>query len=59
MGRFIECCCTGVDEVLEAVAGGARRIELCERLDVGGVTPGRALLEEVLSSLCKLQEIWM
>lgn len=49
MGRFIECCCTGVDEVLEAVAGGARRIELCERLDVGGVTPGRALLEEVLS----------
>lgn len=49
MGRFIECCCTSVYEVMEAVAGGARRIELCERLDVGGVTPSRELLSEVLS----------
>lgn len=49
MARFIECCCTNVHEVMEAVAGGARRIELCERLDVGGVTPSRELLREVLA----------
>ncbi len=49
MGRFIECCCTSVDEVLEAVAGGASRIELCERLEVGGVTPSAELIEKVMS----------
>lgn len=49
MSRFIECCCTSVEEVLEAHAGGAQRIELCERLDVGGVTPSRTLLEDVIS----------
>ena len=48
MGRFVECCCTGLEEAMEAVAGGASRIELCERLDIGGVTPSRELLEEVL-----------
>lgn len=50
MGRFIECCCTSVCEVSEAEAGGARRVELCENLAVGGVTPSRELLEEVLKS---------
>ena len=49
MGRFIECCCTSVDEVLEAVAGGASRVELCERLEVGGVTPSAELIENVMS----------
>lgn len=49
MGRFIECCCTSVDEVLEAIAGGASRIELCERLEVGGVTPSAELIEKVMS----------
>lgn len=48
MGRFIECCCTSVNEVLEAVAGGASRIELCEELKTGGITPSRILLEKVL-----------
>jgi len=36
--------------VQEAVAGGAGRIELCERLDVGGVTPSESLLASVLAS---------
>lgn len=49
MSRFVECCCTSPEEVMEAVAGGARRIELCEDLLCGGVTPSRKLLEEVLS----------
>ena len=48
MGRFIECCCTSVYEVSEAVAGGASRIELCENLEIGGTTPSPGLTEQVL-----------
>jgi len=48
MDLFLECCCTGVQSVLEAQAAGARRIELCERLDIGGVTPSEELVREVL-----------
>lgn len=48
MGRFLECCCTSLDEVMEAVAGGASRIELCEELEVGGVTPSETLLKSVM-----------
>lgn len=53
MGRYIECCCTSADEVMEAVAGGASRIELCEELGIGGVTPSRELLEKVME-LCPI-----
>ena len=49
--RFLECCCTGGQEAVEAQAGGAGRIELCEDLPCGGVTPGKANLEEVLRSV--------
>ena len=45
---FFECCCQSVDDALEAQKGGAKRIELCERLDVGGVTPRAELIKEVL-----------
>ena len=53
MGRFIECCCTSVGEVTEAVAGGASRIELCENLEVGGITPSSRLIRQVLD-VCPL-----
>ena len=49
--RFLECCCTDSEEAIEAQAGGASRIELCEDLPCGGVTPSRENLEEVLSSV--------
>ncbi len=48
-GRFLECCCTDAGEAVEALKGGASRIELCEDFPCGGVTPGRRNLEEVLS----------
>lgn len=46
---FREACCTSVDAVRAAARTGARRIELCEQLGLGGVTPSEALLREVLA----------
>lgn len=50
-GRFVECCCTDAGEAQEAEAGGASRIELCEQLQIGGVTPSEKNLRKVLSSV--------
>ena len=51
--RFIECCCTSAVEAAEAAAGGASRVELCEDLQVGGVTPRERTLRETLKK-CSL-----
>ena len=48
---FIESCCTDIDKALAAEAGGAGRIELCVDLAVGGLTPPRDLISEVVSKL--------
>ncbi|MCR4824842.1 MAG: copper homeostasis protein CutC [Bacteroidales bacterium] len=50
MMYFREACCTSLDAVFAAERTGARRIELCERLEVGGVTPSEALLRDVLAA---------
>ncbi|MBQ6287515.1 MAG: hypothetical protein IJK73_07690 [Bacteroidales bacterium] len=50
--RFLECCCTDTFEAVEAQAGGASRIELCEDLSCGGVTPRIEVVEKVLSHVC-------
>ena len=42
---LLEVCVDSVGDLRKAVAGGARRIELCARLDVGGLTPTRGLME--------------
>ena len=49
MKLFCEVCCPTHDAVARAVAAGAGRIELCERLEVGGVTPSEALIREALA----------
>ena len=48
---FIETCCTTLEEAVAAEARGASRIELCADLSVGGLTPPRELISEVVSRL--------
>lgn len=42
----VEIVCCSVDDCLEAVAGGASRIELCGAITVGGLTPSVGTLIE-------------
>lgn len=49
MEYFLESCCTDVDQIRRAQEAGARRIELCEKLAVGGVTPSAELLKAAIS----------
>ena len=49
--RFLDCCCTDVAEAVEAMYGGAGRIELCTDLPCGGVTPSRSCIEATLGSV--------
>ena len=49
--RFLECCCTDAAEAVEAMSGGAGRVELCENLSCGGVTPGRSDIEATLRAV--------
>ena len=48
---FIESCCTTLEEALSAQARGARRIELCTDLSIGGVTPSHDLIRSVVQTL--------
>ena len=44
---LLEVCCGNLDSVDAAVAGGARRIELCADLELDGLTPPMAWLRAV------------
>lgn len=48
--KFLECCCVSVEQVIYAQEHGGRRIELCENLEVGGVTPSEELLKAVMAA---------
>ena len=48
---FIETCCTTLEQARSAQSRGAGRIELCVDLSVGGVTPPRDLIREVVGAL--------
>ena len=51
MPRTLEVIVTTLSEALEAERGGADRVELVRSLDLGGLTPGPALVEEVARTL--------
>lgn len=44
---ILECCTDSVESALCAARGGADRLELCEGLIIGGVTPGTGLFQEI------------
>ena len=47
---LLEVCVDSLDRLRAAEAKGAGRIELCSRLDLGGLSPSRELLKAALAS---------
>ena len=48
---ILEACVETLEEALKAESMGASRIELCDDLSVGGITPSYALLDSVMKQL--------
>jgi len=48
---LLEICVETLDGALAAERGGADRIELCENLQVGGLTPSTDLMRAVRSQV--------
>ena len=48
---LLEACVDSLELSIAAEKGGAGRIELCDRLDIGGTTPSRELIEQVVQSV--------
>ena len=48
---ILEVCANSYESAINAEKAGANRIELCENLAVGGVTPNYELAKEVISEL--------
>ncbi|MBR5054360.1 MAG: copper homeostasis protein CutC [Bacteroidales bacterium] len=53
MRYVFEGCCTSAADAVTAQHSGAVRIELCSRLDIGGVTPSESLLRDTLLALAE------
>ena len=45
---FREACCPSAEAAGIAAKNGASRVELCESLEIGGVTPSQKMMEQVL-----------
>jgi copper homeostasis protein len=51
MDRILEICCENPTDALQAQLMGANRIELCENLSVGGVTPSAGKIKQAKALL--------
>lgn len=47
----VEACVASLDDALAAAREGADRLELCDRMDVGGTTPSEALFRLVRANV--------
>ena len=45
-----EVCCGNINDVKRAIDSKADRVELCEELNVGGVTPSHELIKEAIQT---------
>ena len=46
--RKLEVCCGDLQSVRAAIEGGAHRVELCEALELDGLTPSEAMMEAAI-----------
>lgn len=51
---LLEVCTPDLDSVIAAVHGGADRLELCQALPVGGLTPSPGLIEQAVWKTARL-----
>ena len=48
---ILEICANSYQSAKNAQVAGAQRIELCQELSVGGITPSYGLIKEVITDL--------